>query len=727
LHRGAFGTLNLVAQVATFSVIVGALAIVTASRNPVEAGAETGDSYVPLAPYRILDTRVTGNPLVSGGTANVTVTDIDSVPTDATAVVLNVTVTDPSSSSYLTVYPAGEATPVVSNLNFSPGETVANLTVVPVGESGEVSMYNYLGTVQVVVDLEGYFEATSGPSTAGSYVALSPDRITDTRLGSGEPNSGSPLGPSGTLNVQVEGAGGVPSSGVEAAVLNVTATDTTQASYMTVYPDGVAMPLASNLNWSPGDTVANRLIVPVGTSGQITIYNWQGDTDVVVDVDGYFTDGDSTPDGASLYYPITPVRMMDSRADAGTIGPASYLEEQLAGVDGISSTASAVVANLTATNPTLPTYFSLSPSAPGQPTTSDLNVAAGATVPNLAVASLSGQGAAYIYNSQGTADLIVDAFGYFQPESPTGSSAPAPCTESSLNANVGTSTQGTPVTVDASSDCPAGSTASYQYWIQSPYSSAWVLAQSWDSSDSYSYNTVSWAPGTYTLAVWVSSDNVYQSVASSTSVLSDATDLVTGITYSPQLEGMTCEEATLQMGLSHEGISVSQQQILNAEGVNESVPGIGPAYTRADPMVNFVGYPNGGSGAGYEPGAYYGAIVDAADELGGDVIAAGEGITPTQVYNFVYQNHPVEVWVTFNFHVEYATTWLTNGVHTWPWAGPDEHAVLIVGIENNSVLIDNPWPAATDGAEYFGQDQWVPMSTFQSVYGVYGDMAVVFN
>ena len=64
---------------------------------------------------------------------------------------------------------------------------------------------------------------------------------------------------------------------------------------------------------------------------------------------------------------------------------------------------------------------------------------------------------------------------------------------------------------------------------------------------------------------------------------------------------------------------------------------------------------------------------------------------------------------------------------TWPWAGPDEHVVLIVGIDNNSVLIDNPWPVGGDGAEYYGQDQWVPMSTFQSVYGVYADMAVVLQ
>src|ERR1035437_9382729 len=210
--------------------------------NPVQAGTETGSSYVPLAPQRILDTRITGNPLGNNSSENLAVTGIDSVPADATAVVLNVTVTASCNESYLTVYAAGESSPKVSNLNFSQGETVANLTVVPVGVNGRVTIYNAIGEVQVIVDLEGYFEANSGSSTAGSYVALTPARITDTRSGSGDPNSGSPLTPGGTLNVQMAAAGGVPSVGVTAAILNVTVTDTTQSSDLTVYPTGVALP-----------------------------------------------------------------------------------------------------------------------------------------------------------------------------------------------------------------------------------------------------------------------------------------------------------------------------------------------------------------------------------------------------------------------------------------------------------------------------------------------------
>jgi uncharacterized protein YvpB len=708
----------------SLTAVLGALALGLANPTSARAGSEAGSSYVPLAPYRILDTRLSGDPVGNNSTENLTVTGIDSVPTAATAVVLNVTASDPTSPSYLTVFAAGESTPNVSNLNFSSGETVANLTVVPVGVNGQVTIYNAAGTVAVIVDLEGYFEASSSSSTAGSYVALNPARITDTRAGSGEPNSGDPLTPRGTLNVQVDGEGGVPSAGVEAAALNVTVTDTTQYSYLTAFPGGGALPLASNLNWWPGDTVANRVIVPVGASGEVSIYNSQGDADVVVDVVGYFTDGTSTPSNADLFYPMSPIRVLDTRIDAGTPGANSYLPEQLAGVDGISSIANAIVANLTSTDATESSYFSLVPEQT-TPTTSDANFSANQTVPNLVITALSSEGETNIYNDRGTADAIVDVFGFFEPEGTPGPPAVAPCTSASLNPGATTATQGTPMAVTAGSSCPAA--VSYEYWYQPSYSSAWVLAQSWTSDGGYSYDTSNWAPGTYGLAVWASTAGAYQSVSASTSVLSNATVLVSGVTYSAQIYGMSCEEASLEMGLSHEGISVTQQQVLDAEGVNESVPGIGPAYTKADPMVNFVGPPNGREAAGYEPGTYYGAIVDAADLLGGDVIAAGEDISPTAVYDYVDQNHPVEVWVTFDFHVDHGTTWLTNGVHTWPWAGPDEHVVLIVGIDNNSVLIDNPWPVGGDGAEYYGQDQWVPMSTFQSVYGVYADMAVVLQ
>jgi lipoprotein-anchoring transpeptidase ErfK/SrfK len=487
-----------------------------------------GSAYTGLAPARLLDTRTSGQTLTPNSSLNLTVTG-GSVPMIATAVALNVTVTGTTAVSFLTVYPAGGTLPLVSNLNWSPGETVPNLVIVPVGSGGQITFYNDQGSADLVVDLEGYFAPEPSGTTAGSYVPLTPSRITDTRPGSGEPNAGKTMGPGSSLNIQVTGAGGVPSSGVAAALLNVTVTDTTTPSFLTVYPQDTTMSTASNLNWTTGDTVANRVVAPVTASGQISVYNDFGNADVLVDVSGYFTDGSSSPSNASLYDPMSPIRVLDTRTDAGTSGANSYLSEQFAGIDGISSTANAILANLTSTNASEPGYFSVVPEQ-ATPTTSDVNFGASETVPNLVIATLDSQGDASIYNLQGTADAIVDVFGYFEPEATLGEAAVAPCTAVSLTANVSTITQGTPVTATASATCLGGATVSYEYWFQAPNTSAWTLAQGSTSAGTFAYDTSNWiagwiagdyqwVAGDYQLVVWASSQSgVYQGVQASFSV-----------------------------------------------------------------------------------------------------------------------------------------------------------------------------------------------------------------
>ena len=97
-------------------------------------------------------------------------------------------------------------------------------------------------------------------SVAGTYVPLTPSRITDTRAGSGYPNAGNTLGTGGSINVQVTGVGAVPTSGVTAVVVNVTVVGPTAPSYVTVFPEGTTQPVVSNLNFTrrsdagePGD------------------------------------------------------------------------------------------------------------------------------------------------------------------------------------------------------------------------------------------------------------------------------------------------------------------------------------------------------------------------------------------------------------------------------------------------------------------------------------------
>lgn len=261
-------------------------------------GDATGSTYIPLAPARVLDTRVgtggTSAPVGAGGTIELKVTDAGGVPAaGGTAVALNVTATNVSGlESYLTVWPSGSSRPLASNLNFIQGQTVPNLVIARVGVDGKISIFNNVGNVDVVADTQGYFAApVAEPPLPGSvYHPANPARILDTRTGVGVPGGAQgQLGTGGTLDLQVTGQGGVPANATS-VVLNVTAADSPGPdSYLTVFPTGTSRPLASNLNFVAGQTIPNLVIAKIGSGGKVTIYNNLGSTVVVADVQGWFT------------------------------------------------------------------------------------------------------------------------------------------------------------------------------------------------------------------------------------------------------------------------------------------------------------------------------------------------------------------------------------------------------------------------------------------------------
>ncbi len=385
--------------------LIGILAAMMALVPLIIPAAAAGPSaYTAQTPSRLLDTRVSAQTLAAGGSLNLTVAGVAGVPAAASGVVLNTTVTNTADSGFLTVYPAGNPRPLSSNLNYVAGQTVPNLVSVPVGTGGQITIFASKGT-DVVVDLEGFFAAPSG--SAGGQVALTPARIADTRTASGFAGAGQTLAAGATLNVQATGAGGVPTTGVAAVILNATVTNTSDSGFLTAYPAGAAKPLASNLNWLAGQTVPNRVIVPVGTGGQVSLFNSKGSTDVVVDVTGYFTDATAT---GKLFTPLSPIRITDTRASAQTLGPAGTLTVQVAGTAGVPTGSTAAVLNVTVTNTTTPGFLTVYP-GPTRPTASDLNWAAGQTVPNLVVATLSSTGSVTIFNSAGSTDVVVDVFG----------------------------------------------------------------------------------------------------------------------------------------------------------------------------------------------------------------------------------------------------------------------------------------------------------------------------
>ncbi len=304
--------------------------------------------FVPVTPTRILDSRAgTGGyttPWVSGQARSLAVAGVGVVPSGATSVVLNLTVTDTTGPGFVTVAPAGGIVPTASNVNFVAGQTVANQVTVPVGVGGQLLLYVGGAQADLVADVVGY----TSPAAASGYTPVAPARLLDSRTGTG--GYSTPWGPHQTRTLAVAGHGGVPAQ-ASAVVLNLTATDTTAYSYVSAWPGATPWPGTSNLNVAPGQTLANLVTVPIGADGTIDLSNYAGSLDLVADLVGYYQPGT----GTSLVG-LGPVRLLDSRN--GTGGPTTpwgtgqTRTVGLAGEAGIPGNATAVVLNLTATDTT---------------------------------------------------------------------------------------------------------------------------------------------------------------------------------------------------------------------------------------------------------------------------------------------------------------------------------------------------------------------------------------
>lgn len=234
--------------------------------------APGGARFVASAPTRIKDTRTGLGGTGRAGpatTQQLAVGGVAGVPADATAVVLNLTVVDPTSATYATAWPADRTRPEVSNINVGAGVTAPNLVVVRLDAAGAIRLFNAFGEAHLLVDVFGWF-TTTAPSPASG--AVDAHRVLDTRQG------GAPLQPGGTRTVSV----GLP--GATAVVVTVTGVDATEAGYLTLHASDAPRPGTSNLNLRPGVAVPNLVVVHPAADGTIRVYNAAGSTHVIIDV-----------------------------------------------------------------------------------------------------------------------------------------------------------------------------------------------------------------------------------------------------------------------------------------------------------------------------------------------------------------------------------------------------------------------------------------------------------
>lgn len=370
-----------------------------------KAGGQLPGTFSPISPTRLLDTR-NGSPVARDSAVSFQVAGVNGIPAKVSAVVFNLTVTQPKSFGFITAYAAGTARPNASNLNFAKGQTVPNLVTVPVGANGKVTLFNRSsGSSQLIADVTGYY-VTGAATTPGAFKSLSPSRLLDTR------NSNA-VGANSPVTFQVAGVNGIPPS-VAAVVFNLTVTQARSLGFVTAYASDAARPNASNLNFSTGQTVPNLVTVPVGANGKVALFNASsGSSHLIADVAGYYLPG--TPTATGAFKAVGPIRILDTR-NTFSVAADSPVSVQVAGANGVPAGALAAVFNLTVTAPRSFGFATAFPSGSLRPNASNLNFATGQTIPNLVSVPLGPDGKVTLFNrSSGSAQLIADLAGYFLP------------------------------------------------------------------------------------------------------------------------------------------------------------------------------------------------------------------------------------------------------------------------------------------------------------------------
>jgi RHS repeat-associated protein len=410
----------------------------TSASVPAQGGS--GGQYTALAtPARVLDTRPAPQraglcptttaqctTVPSGGTRAVRVSGQGGIPTSGVAAVaVNVTSIGSTGGGFLTVWGPGSR-PNTSNVNYLTGATITNLTITALSSTGTINIWAQTQT-DVIVDVVGWYATPTGQA-GGELTAINPTRILDTRT-----STRTGLCPTttpqcttvpafGSRTVQVSGRGGVPVTGVQQVVVNITAVNGTGAGLLTAWAAGAPQPGTINVSYSAGQVVSALSFVPVAANGQVSVASLFAGTDVVFDVVGWV----SAPSASNqAFNVVTPTRVLDTRPPPSRVGvcdapgctrlsAGQARTVQITGQGGIpTSGVSAVLVNVTAVAPSgFAAWLTVHRAGTAAPSGSTLAYTT-ATVANLAVVPLSADGKLTVSNFNGSTDVTLDVQGFY--------------------------------------------------------------------------------------------------------------------------------------------------------------------------------------------------------------------------------------------------------------------------------------------------------------------------
>jgi len=196
------------------------------------------------------------------------------------------------------------------------------------------------------------------------------------------------------------------------------------------------------------------------------------------------------------------------------------------------------------------------------------------------------------------------------------------------------------------------------------------------------------------------------------------THVISGVTFYYQDHPLSCEEAATSMALTHQGIFVSQDQILAELGADRR-----PMYRDAsgrvrwgNPYETFVGNVNGSESNFTGYGTYYPPLVNIARAHGARLIAYGS-MSAATIYARVIAGHPVVAFATWDWAWHPRHDYLSFDGQWIPFIGPVQasHVYTVVGVSPSSVLINDP---------IRGQ-YWISKGSFEAGYSDFNE-AIVF-
>jgi hypothetical protein len=376
-------------------------------------------TYHPVDPVRVFDSRNgTGllGKLVAKTPRAIAVAGQLTLPSGISAITANVTVTGSTAGWAVYLGPSPNASPSSSMINFTAGQTVANGVTVALASTGKVYatyISNASNTTEIVIDVTGYFTANL---TGETYTPIAPVRELDTRSNKGISGKLSPFAPQA---FQVAGNDGIPLT-AQAVTGIVTVANPSDGYAVFLGPTSIAHPTSSTINFGANQTISNNLTVKLGAGKIWATFLGSGTTDLVFDVTGYYV----TSTAGSIYVPMEPVRLLDTRNGTGHSGkivygtPIEFAVGSNTGNGGIPMVSSAVTGNVTVVNQSFGWAVFLGPAKTMSPSTSTVNFVVDQVTANGCTVRLSPSAslwATFVSNGANTTDLVFDATGFFLP------------------------------------------------------------------------------------------------------------------------------------------------------------------------------------------------------------------------------------------------------------------------------------------------------------------------